>query len=169
MDKESKTFVVYVAALETPLAGMVIHLLQEAQISALIQDKAPIKVLPKYANYADVFLFDLVMELPKNTGINKHAIELQDGKKPLYGPIYSLAPVELKTLKTYIETHLKTGFIQPFKSTAGVFILFDKKPNGILSLCINYWGLNNLIIKNWYPLPLIGKALDRLSKAKRFT
>ena len=51
------------------------------------------------------------MELPENTGINEHAIELQDGKQPLYGPIYSLGPVELETLKTYIQTHLKTEFI----------------------------------------------------------
>ncbi len=51
------------------------------------------------------------MELSKNTGINKHTIELIDGKQPPYGPNYTLSPVELETLKTYIETHLKTGFI----------------------------------------------------------
>ena len=51
------------------------------------------------------------MKLLKNTGINKYAIELQDGKHPPYGPIYSLKPVELETLKTYIRTHLKTRFI----------------------------------------------------------
>ena len=71
---------VHVAALEAPLVGMVIHLLREAQISALIQDEAPTKVPPKYADYVDVFLFNLAIELPKNTSINKHAIELQDGK-----------------------------------------------------------------------------------------
>ena len=51
------------------------------------------------------------MELPKNPSINKCAIKLQDGKQSLYEPIYSLRPVELETLKIYIETHLKTGFI----------------------------------------------------------
>ena len=40
------------------------------------------------------------MELPENTGINEHAIELIEGKQSLYGPIYSLGPVELKRLKT---------------------------------------------------------------------
>ena len=78
------------------------------------------------------------MELPKNTGINEHAIELQDCKQPLYGLIYSLGPVELETLKTYIETHLKTGFIQPSNSLATAPILFDKKPDGSLWLCVNY-------------------------------
>ena len=111
MDEESETFVVHVAAVEALLAGMAIYPLQKAQISGLIQDEAPIKVPPKYADYADVFSFDLAMELPKNTGINEHAIKLQNGKQPSYKLIYSLGPVELKRLKTYIKTHLKTGFI----------------------------------------------------------
>ena len=100
------------------------------------------------------------MELPENTGINEHAIELVEGKQPPYRPIYSLGPVELETLKAYIETHLKTGFIRPFKSHASVPILFNKKLDGSLRLCIDYQGLNNLTIKNWYPLPLIGEFLD---------
>ena len=77
--------------------------------------------------------------------------------------------MELETLKTYIKTHLKTGFIQSSKSPAGAPILFNKKPDGNLYLCIDYWGLNNLTIKNRYPLPLIGESLDRLGRAKRFT
>ncbi len=77
--------------------------------------------------------------------------------------------MELQTLKTYIETHFKTGFIRPFKSPVGASIFFDKKPNGILRLCVDYQGLSNLTIKNRYPLPLIGKALDRLGRTKRFT
>ena len=109
------------------------------------------------------------MELPENTGINKHTIELQDGKQPPYERIYSLEPVKLETLKTYIETHLKTGFIRPSKSLGGAPILFDKKPDNSLWLCVNYQGLNNLMIKNWYPLPLIGEALDWLGRAKKFT
>ena len=77
--------------------------------------------------------------------------------------------MELETLKTYIETHLKTRFIRPSKSPAGAPILFDKKPDGSLRLCVDYRGLNNLTIKNRYPLPLIGESLDRLGRAKRFT
>ncbi len=51
------------------------------------------------------------MELLENTSLKEYAIELVEGKQPPYGPIYALSPVELKTLKTYIEIHLKTGFI----------------------------------------------------------
>ncbi len=78
------------------------------------------------------------MELLKNTGINEHIIELIDGKQWSYRPIYALSPVELETLKIYIETHLKTGFIRLFKSLADAPILFDKKSDGSLRLCVNY-------------------------------
>ena len=123
----------------------------------------------KYSDYADVFSADLPMELPENTGMNEHTIELIEGKHPPYGPIYSLGSVELETLKTYIETHLKTRFIRPSKSPAGAPIHFDRKLDGSLCLCVNYRGLNNLTIKNRYCLPLIGESLDRLGRAKRFT
>ncbi len=109
------------------------------------------------------------MELPENTGINEHAIKLINKKQPPYGPIYALSPVELETLKAYIETHLKTGFIWPSKSPTGAFILFDKKPDGSFCLYMDYRGLNNLTIKNQYPFPLIGEALDCLGRVKRFT
>lgn len=56
--------------------------------------------------------------------------------------------MELEILKTYIETDLKTRFIQPFKSLADAVILFDKKPDGSLHFYVDYQGFNNLIIKN---------------------
>ena len=111
LDQESENFVMHVAALKVPLARMTIHFSREAQILALIQDKTSTKVPPKYVHYADVFSFDLAIELPKNININEHAITLQNGKQPLYGLIYSLGLIELETLRTYIKTHLKTGFI----------------------------------------------------------
>ena len=92
--------------------------------------------------------------------MNEHAIKLEEDKQPLFRPIYSLKLVKLETLKIYIKTNLSNGFIQPSKFPAGASILFDKKPNGSFYLYINYWGLNNLIIKNQYPLSLIGELLD---------
>ena len=75
------------------------------------------------------------MELLKNTGINENAIKLKEGKQPPYKSIYSLGPVELKTLKTYIMTHFKIGFIQLYKSLASALILFNKKPKPL----VLYW------------------------------
>ena len=109
------------------------------------------------------------VELLENTEINEHAIKLEEDKQPPFGPIYSLGPVELETLKTYIKINLANGFIRPSKSPAGAPILFDRKPDGSLHLCVDYRGFNNITIKNRYPLPLIGESLDRLGRAKRFT
>lgn len=78
------------------------------------------------------------MELPENTDINEHTIEPVGDKQPFYGSIYALSAVKLETLKIYIETHLKTEFIQSSKSSASAPILFDKKPDGFFCLCLNY-------------------------------
>ena len=109
------------------------------------------------------------MELLDNTGINEHAIELEESKQPPFRPIYSLGPVELEMLKTYIKTDLANGFIRPSKSPAGILIFFDWKPDRSLRFCVDYWGLNNITIKNRYPLLLIGESFDLLGRAKRFT
>ncbi len=77
--------------------------------------------------------------------------------------------MELETLKAYIETHLKTRLIWPSKSPTNASIFFDKKPNYSFRLYMDYWGLNNLTIKNQYLFSLIGKALDCLGRAKQFT
>ena len=68
--------------------------------------------------------------------------------------------MELETLKAYIENNQINSFIRPSKSPARAPIFFDKKPNGSLRLCVNYQGLNNLIIKNLYLVLLVGELLD---------
>ncbi len=101
--------------------------------------------------------------------MNEYAVKLINGKQPSYGPIYTLIPIELETLKTYIETYLKTRFMRPSKSPTDAPILFDKKLNSNLRLCVKYQGLNNLTIKNWYLLLLIVEVLDQLNWVKQFT
>ena len=116
-----------------------------------------------------MFSEDSATVLWEQTGVNEYAIELEKSKQPPYKLIYSLGPVELKILKTYIEINLANGFIRASKLPAGIPILFLRKLNGSFCLCINYQGLNNLTIKNWYLLPLIGEFLDWLGQAKQFT
>ena len=114
---DSETFVVYMAIREWE--KMPVHAERQAQIQdgaqvgALLFDEAPTKVPIKYSNYSDVFSTENAVELPENTGINEHAIELEEGKQPLFEPIYSLGPVELETLKTYIEINLGTSLSCP--------------------------------------------------------
>ena len=107
-----------------------------------------------------------IIELPENTSINEHVIEIVKGKQPLYSLIYSLVSVKLEILKTYIKIYLKTGFIQSSKFSADAPIFFDQKRDKSLCFDIDYWGLNNLIIKNRYPLLRIGEALNKLVWAK---
>ena len=132
-------------------------------------NETPISILIKYSNFADVFSLELASEFPEHTGINNHTIKLVDDWQPSYGLIYSLGPVELETLNTYIEINLANSFMRPSKSPAKTPILFDKKPNGSLQLCVDYQGLNNLTIKKQYPLPLVRKSLDWLGQTQRFT
>ncbi len=167
IDENSETFVVHMLALD--ITELSIHLLRAAQIAALQWDKAPTKIPAKYADYADVFSSNLAMELFENIGINEHAIKLIKGKQLSYRSIYALSLVELEILKTYIKTHLKTRYIRTSKSPTGAPILFNKKLESSLRMCVDYQDLNNFTIKDQYPVPLIGKSLDRLSQAKRFT
>ena len=142
------------------ISKMIIHPARNAQIALLLAEK--VNVLVEYTDFVNVFLKESAKVLPKRTGINEHAIELEEGKKLPYRPIYSLGPVELETFKTYIMTNLANGFIQASKLSAGALILFIRKPNSSLQLCVDYQGLNNLTIKNRYLLPLIGEFLNRL-------
>ena len=127
LDPEYETYVIHVMSLSSAplIASLNVHPFQRPQISSLIAEEAPTKVPAEYSDFADVFLPDLASELPEHTGINDHTIELVEDQQPPYRSIYSLAPVELETLKAYIKTNLANGFIQPSKSPAGAPILFD--------------------------------------------
>ena len=137
----------------------------KAQVGVLLFNKPLTEVPAEYFDYNNVFSVEYVAELLENTRINEYAIELEEDKQQLFGPIYNLGPVELETLKTYIKTNLAIGFIRPFKPPAKALILFDRKWD---KDCVNYWGLNNLIIKNQYPLPLISESLNWPGRAKQF-
>ena len=77
-----------------------------------------------------------------------HEIKLQPGKKPGFGPIYSLSEKELQVLRRYLDENLKKGFIRESQSPAGYLILFAKKKDGSLRLCVNYRKLNDITVKN---------------------
>ena len=76
---------------------------------------------------------------------------------------------ELLVLKEYIEENLAKGFIPHSSSPAGVPVLFVKKADCSLHFYVDYRGLNEMTIKNWYPLPLIQEMLARLQKARWYT
>jgi hypothetical protein len=94
---------------------------------------------------------------------------LKEGLTPPFGPLYSLSRHELEALKEWLEENLSKGFIRTSSSPAASPILFVKKGDGSLRLCVDYRGLNEGTIKDRYPLPLIQETLMRLSRAKYFT
>ena len=94
--------------------------------------------MTKYSNCSKIFSAENAVELLEYTGINDHAIKLENGNQLLFGPIYNLELVELKTLKTYIKTNLANSFIRPSKSPASALILFDEKSDRSFRLCIDY-------------------------------
>ena len=88
---------------------------------------------------------------------------------PTKQPIYSLSPQKLDALREYLEKNLQKGFIWESQSSAGYSILFVPKSDGSLRLCVNYWALNNITVKNSYPLPLISELQDQFQGAQWFT
>ena len=83
--------------------------------------------------------------------------------------MYSLSQSELDTLHTFIEEHVNIGFIRPSKSPHGALVLFIKKKDGSLWLCVDYRRLNRITKKDHYPLPLLTDLLDAPKKAHAFT
>jgi hypothetical protein len=75
----------------------------------------------------------------------------------------------LKTLREFIDENLKTRFIHPLNSLFGAPVLFIKKKDGSLQLCVDFQQLNAITGKDKYPLPLTSKLLDTPSRAKVFT
>lgn len=96
-------------------------------------------------------------------------LSLETTEAPPFGPLYNLSQVELEVLRAYISDNLAKGFIQPSTSSAGGPVLFAKKGDGSLRLCVDCRGLNLITRKNRYPLPLISEALDRFVGAKIYT
>ena len=85
LDADSKTFIVHVANQEQE--EMLVHSKKQAQIRASLFNKTPTEVLVEYSDYSNVFSMKNVAELPENTRMNNHAIELEIGKQPPFKPI----------------------------------------------------------------------------------
>ncbi|XP_028763323.1 uncharacterized protein LOC114721630 [Neltuma alba] len=97
------------------------------------------------------------------------SIELAPGTEPISKAPYRMSPSELAELKKQIEDLLEKGFIRPSVSPWGSPVLFVKKKDGSLRLCIDYRQLNKVTIKNKYPLPRIDDLLDQLVGSSVFS
>ncbi|KAA0037817.1 pol protein [Cucumis melo var. makuwa] len=122
---------------------------------------------PVVRDYPDVFPEELP-GLPPHREV-EFAIELKPGTVPISRAPYRMAPAELKELKVQLQELLDKGFIRPSLSPWGAPVLFVKKKDGSMRLCIDYRELNKVTVKNRYPLPRIDDLFDQLQGATVFS
>jgi hypothetical protein len=126
-----------------------------------------IKDIPIVREFPDVFPEDLP-GLPPDCEV-EFSIDLVSGTAPISKAPYRMAPAELKELKGQLEEFLDKGFIRPSASPWGAPVLFVKKKDGSMRLCIDYRELNRVTIKNKYPLPRIDDLFDQLQGPQVFS
>ncbi|TYK18600.1 pol protein [Cucumis melo var. makuwa] len=131
------------------------------------EPEVPLSSEPVVREYPDVFLNELP-GLPPPREIN-FAIELEPGTAPISRAPYRMAPAELKELKVQLQELLDKGFIRPSVSPWEAPVLFVKKKDGSMRLCIDYRELNKVTVKNRYPLPRIDDLFDQLQGATIFS
>lgn len=118
--------------------------------------------------YRDVFPSALPDGLPPSREVD-HRIELIPGSSPPSRPTIRLSATELAELKKQLTELEAAGFIRPSKSPFGAPILFVKKKDGTMRMCVDYRALNRITIKNSYPLPRVDELFDRLQGARYFS
>ncbi|GJR08089.1 putative reverse transcriptase domain-containing protein [Tanacetum coccineum] len=138
-----------------------------ATIHDTTSDVSSIHDQPIVSEFQDVF----PEELPGIPPIRdvEFNIELIPGAEPISKAPYRMAPIELKELKDQLQELLERGFIRPSVSPWGAPVLFVKKKDGSMRLCIDYRELNKITIRNRYPLPRIDDLFDQLQGAKHFS
>jgi hypothetical protein len=118
--------------------------------------------------FSDVFPDTLPAGLPPKRAID-HRIEIMPGSTPPSRPTYRLSTGELDELKKQLSELIAHGFVRPSKSPYGAPVLFVKKKDGSMRMCVDYRALNKVTIKNKYPLPRVDELFDRLKGAKYFS
>ena len=123
-------------------------------------DDMRLEDIPIVKEFSDVFPDDLP-GLPPNKEID-FKIALAPRTEQISRAPYRMAPAELKELKVQMEEMVNKGFVRQSTSPWGAPVLFVKKNDGSMRLCIDYRELNKVIIRNQYPLPRIDDLFDQL-------
>ena len=123
--------------------------------------------IPGVSEFSEVFPTDLP-GLPPDRDID-FCIDVEPGTRPISIPPYRMAPAELKELKEQLQDLLSKGFIRPSVSPWGAPVLFVKKKDGSMRMCIDYRQLNKVTIRNKYLIPRIDDLFDQLQGASVFS
>jgi hypothetical protein len=129
--------------------------------------KPSLEYHPTLREYRDVFPEE-IPGLPPIRDID-FSIEFAPGVVPVSRTPYRMNMPELVELKLQLKEMMDKGYIRPSVSPWGAPVLFVKKKDGTLRLCIDYIQLNKVTIKNKYPLPRIDDIFDQLGGASIFS
>ncbi|GKF95317.1 putative reverse transcriptase domain-containing protein, partial [Tanacetum coccineum] len=130
-------------------------------------EKKRLKDVPIVKDFPDVFPKDLP-GLPHSRQVEFH-IDLVPGDAPVAQAPYRLAPSEMKELADQLQELSDKGFIRPSSSPWGAPVLFVKKKDGSLRMCIDYRELNKLTVKNRYLLPRTDDLFDQLQRSSVYS
>lgn len=138
-------------------------------------DKAPLtdeeirtKMPPEYHDLLHVARPQEADNLPPHRSYD-HKIELAPGAPLPYSRNRPMSPTELAVIKRWLDDNLSKGNLRPSTSATAAPLLLARKPGGGVRICQDYRGINNITIKNRYPLPLIRETLDAICNAKIYT
>uniref|UniRef100_A0A8C9XZN5 Retrotransposon gag domain-containing protein n=1 Tax=Sander lucioperca TaxID=283035 RepID=A0A8C9XZN5_SANLU len=136
-------------------------------VPSLASDSASpdLSLVPEtYHDLGEVFSKQRALSLPPHRPYDC-AINLIPGAAYPKGRLYSISRPEREAMETYIKESLAAGLIRPSSSPLGAGFFFVSKKDGSLRPCIDYRGLNDITVKNKYPLPLMNSAFDSLQGA----
>jgi hypothetical protein len=131
-----------------------------------MEDKS-IEDVPVVQEYPDVFPEELPGMAPDRD--IEFVIDLNPGTSPIAKRPYRMAAPELAELKKQLRELQQSGFIRPSSSPWGAPVLFVEKKDKSLRMCADYRLLNEVTIKNKYPLPRIDDLFEQLKGAKYFS
>jgi hypothetical protein len=123
--------------------------------------------MPVVNEFPDVFPEELP-GVPPDRDI-EFVIELKPSTSPIYKTPHRMATPELAELKEHIKELLEKGFICPSSPPWGAPVILVLKKDGTQRLCVDYHALNEVTIKNKYPLPRIDNLFDQLRGACVFS
>jgi hypothetical protein len=113
----------------------------------------------KYHDFMDIFSKQKANKLAPHRPYDLK-ININEGTHPPLGLIYPLSQSELSAIHEFLDEHLSIGFIRPTKSPYRAPVLFIKKKDSSLRLCVDFCSLNAITQKDKYPLLLITDLLD---------
>nr|AAM74297.1 Putative retroelement [Oryza sativa Japonica Group] len=133
----------------------------------VVLNQVALQEIPIVQDYPDVFPEDLPGMPPKRD--IEFRIDLVPGTNPIHKRPYRMAANELAEVKKQVDDLLQKGYIRPSTSPWGAPVIFVEKKDHTQRMCVDYRALNEVTIKNKYPLPRIDDLFDQLEGATVFS